>query len=140
MITVVPTNHTRVFELLAYASVALDVVGIIAQDREKDTIIGVCVVGSILAALIWASARRGYRWAAGLLVVWFAFSIGDSLSEHWTGAPEWLHRTFPPSGKGYVRLMSSVTLGLMGAALVIYFTKLTKTRTPQVNEGGAPPS
>lgn len=131
MNTAAPTNYTRVFELLAYAALALDVVSIISDGPEMATVIGVCVYGSILAALIWATARRGYRWTAALLLVWVAYSFADSLSEHWTGAPEWLHRAFPPSAKVYVRLMSSASLVLMGVAMVIYFSKLTKTRTPQ---------
>ena len=131
MNTAVPTNYTRVFELLAYASLAVDVVSVIVQDREMDTIIYICAVGLILAALIWATARRGYSWAAGLLVVWFAYSLGYDLSERWAGAPEWLHSLFPPSGKGYVRLMSAVSLALLGAALLTYFTKVTKTPTLQ---------
>jgi hypothetical protein len=64
-------------------------------------------------------------------LAWVAYSFADSLSEHWTDAPEWLHRAFPPSEKVYVRLMSSASLTLMGVAMVIYFSKLTQTRTPQ---------
>jgi hypothetical protein len=124
-----PSNETQVFERAAYASVALGVVTTLARDRTLGTIIGICVVGLILAALIWASGRGGYRWAIGGLLLWFVYSLGDSLSEHWAAAPEWLHRAFPPSGIGYVRVMSSVTLALMGWALVVYFTKLSKTRT-----------
>jgi membrane protease YdiL (CAAX protease family) len=127
-----PGNHVQVFERLAYASVALDAVTTIARDRSPETIISVCVVGLILAALVWASGRGGYRWAVGGLLLWFAYSLGDSLSEHWATAPEWLHRVFPPSGNRLVRVMSSVTLALMGWALVVYFTKATKTRTSQV--------
>jgi hypothetical protein len=131
MNTPVPTNYTRVFELLAYASLALDAVSAIVQDRDMATITTVCLVVLLIAALIWATARRGYRWAAGLLLVWVAYSFADSLSEHWTGAPEWLHRVFPPSEKVSIRLMSSASLALMGVAMVIYFSKLTNTRTPQ---------
>ena len=131
MNTAVPTNYTRVFELLAYASLALDAVSAIVQDRDMATITSVCLAVLLIAALIWATARRGYRWAAGLLLVWVAYSFADSLSGHWTGAPEWLHRAFPPSEKVSVRLMSSASLVLMGVAMVIYFSKLTKTRTPQ---------
>jgi membrane protease YdiL (CAAX protease family) len=127
-----PSNHVQVFERLAYASVALDAVTTIAQDRALDTIIGVCVVGLILVALIWASGRGGYRWAIGGLLLWFVYGLGDSLSEHWATAPEWLRRVFPPSGNAFVRVMSSVTLALMGWALVVYLTKETKTRTSQV--------
>ena len=127
-----PHNHRHVFEGLAYTSLALDAGTTIALDRTPDTIIGVCVIGSILAALIWASARRGERWPVGGLLLWFAYSTGDTVSENWAGAPEWLHEAFPPSGNVYVRVIGFVALALLGSALVVYFTKLAKTRAPQV--------
>jgi hypothetical protein len=134
-----PSNHRQLFEWLAYTSLALDAVTTIALDRTLSTIIGVCVVGAFLAALIWASAQGGYRWAAGGLLLCFAYSIGDAVSEHWAGAPQWLHDAFPPSGNVYVRVTSSVALALMGWALILYFTKLAKTRSSQVMLGDRRP-
>ena len=130
MNTAAPTNYKRVFELLAYAALALDVVSIISDGPEMATVIGVCVYGSILAALIWATP--GEVIGGQPLFCWCGLpTVLPIVSANTGQARQSGCIALPALRKVYVRLMSSASLVLMGVAMVIYFSKLTKTRTPQ---------
>ena len=125
-------DQTRVFERLAYTALAVDIFTAVASDPALDTAVGAAVVGPAMAVMIWVSARRGYKWAVGGLVLYFAYGVLLSLSELWTAAPEWLRSAFPPSESIYIRVIDAGTLVLMGAALAVYFSSLTRTRAPQI--------
>jgi hypothetical protein len=124
-----PSNQTQVFERLAYAALAMDLVTVVALDRTPGGLLAAVFVGVILAALIWATARRSNRWTVGGLALWSVYAFGNSLSQHWASAPEWLHSVFPRSASHLVRAEASLSFMLLSNALVIYFVFIAETRT-----------
>jgi hypothetical protein len=126
------TTSNQVFKRLACTALAVDIFTAVVSEPTLDTAIGVGVVGGLLVALIWTSARRARRWAVGGLMVYFGYSALATLGELWIAAPDWLRNAFPPSENIYVPVIDVVTLLLMGAALAVYFSNLSKTQGAQI--------
>jgi hypothetical protein len=62
-------QNLKIFEALYYAAIALDLVSSLIPRATTIEIIFIVIFEAILAALVWAAARKGRVWAAWLLAI-----------------------------------------------------------------------
>jgi hypothetical protein len=115
-------QNLKIFEGLFYAAIALDLVSSLIPRATALEIIAIVILEAIIAALVWAAARRAKVWAAWVLVFVTAIGVLALMANFSVGMPAWLSFLRPETPPTTLeKVLDVISVILSVAALYFYF-------------------
>jgi CHASE2 domain-containing sensor protein len=108
------------FERLGYGALVIGMVSdFVGRKVGMAEAIFLVVTTLVIAALVWAAARKAQRWAAAIVGLLAILILVVTIGEFWAGGPAWLQPETPPPT--LTKILDVVSTVMLFAALYFYY-------------------